>query len=523
MVLATAAQLVCRRVATGLADEKLAEAAARIVSAGAHHCVVLHEENKRFLGLIRLADIAGRTDPGRRILGDLVSGPTPVSVHADESAVKVAERFEAQALGEAVVVDDHGGFLGLITAESVLEWSLGEHRRVELRMREDEEILRATQAQLQAALTSKDEFLAMLSHELRTPLNPILLIASEAARDDSLPEETRSDFATIEDNTLLEARLIDDLLDLTRLSRGKLSVRLELVPLHAVLKEALEKLKPQLAAGRFAVELAWSEGDPVVSGDPLRLQQVFWNILQNAVKFTPSGGSIGLKTQVKRGTREVEVIFTDSGLGMSPEELACVFQPFQQGDHATDAARRRYGGLGLGMTIAKSLVELHHGRITAESEGRDCGSRFTLVFPLAEMEPVSSMNDSAPAPLAAMAPAQLVLLVEDYEPSRQALATFLRRRKFRYVETSSYAGALELAGQHPFSFVISDLGLPDGDGHDLMAKLRDRHGLGGIAISGYGSPADLAKSKAAGFAVHLVKPVRIAELEAALALVPVKT
>ena len=232
-----------------------------------------------------------------------------------------------------------------------------------------------------AASRAKDEFLASLSHELRTPLNPVLLLASEAARDPTYPAPIRETFEMIEKNVLYEARLIDDLLDVTRIAAGKLTLQQKPMRLDATLSDALDTLRPRLLEKRLKLHLSLGAGEALVRGDSTRLQQVFANVIGNAMKFTPDGGSLAVVSRVD-AHREIVVDIRDDGIGMTPEEIARIFERFTQGDHARNGYHSRYGGLGLGLSISRSLVELHGGKISAKSAGVGLGSTFSVRLPL---------------------------------------------------------------------------------------------------------------------------------------------
>ena len=394
-----------------------------------------------------------------------------------------------------------------------------------------------------AASRAKDDFLAALSHELRTPLTPVLLLASEAAADDRLAPAVRRDFEVIRKSIELEARLIDDLLDLTRITRDKLVLDLQRVDLSIVVRDALATVTVDLTDKCIEADVDAADGSVWVLGDPVRLQQVFWNILKNAVKFTPVRGRVRLISRVDVTGTTAVVEISDTGIGLTPNELSRVFEAFAQGDHATAGGPHRFGGLGLGLAISRRVVELHDGRISAESPGRDQGATFRVTLPV-----LPSENDaSAPAGLvrtapvlppgiivpdpasiqivpegAATAPPQdghgaRILLVEDHTPTRSALEILLIRRNYRVRVAASLTEARACADEEQFDVLISDIGLPDGSGYDLMKELRERHGLAGISLTGYGMEADVSRSRAAGFAEHLTKPVRMQSLDNALA------
>jgi PAS domain S-box-containing protein len=383
-----------------------------------------------------------------------------------------------------------------------------------------------------AASRAKDDFLAALSHELRTPLNPVLLVASDAAENAALPEAVRADFATIRRNIEVEASLIDDLLDLTRITRGKLAFESRLLDVHRVLRDALHAVEPEVGRKGLVLEITFDAARTSVAGDAMRLQQVFWNVLRNAAKFTAEGGRIGVRTA--NADEHVVITVTDTGIGMSPEELARIFTPFSQGDHAVEGISHRFGGLGLGLTIAKRLVELHGGNISATSAGRGAGATLTITLPLVANAPAgnatevtrgrqespaaSAVNGAARAPVAPLR----ILLVEDHAATRDTLSRLLSRRRHIVLSASTVADAMALAATQPFDLLVSDIGLPDGDGCNLMQQLRVRQpGLAGIALSGYGMEKDVARSRAAGFALHFTKPIDVRALDRAIAgLIP---
>ncbi|MEO6005665.1 MAG: ATP-binding protein [Opitutus sp.] len=366
-----------------------------------------------------------------------------------------------------------------------------------------------------AASHAKDDFLAALSHELRTPLNPVLLVASDAAENPEYPEEAREAFRLIEKNALLEARLIDDLLDLTRIEHGKLSLEIQKLDVHGVLSDALTTVRSEVRERGLNLTVNLRAEPRTVMGDAARLQQVFWNIVKNAVKFTPSGGEISVTAVCDELTRTVVIEVTDTGIGMDASEVGRVFGAFSQGDHALRGRSHRFGGLGLGLAISRKLVDLHGGKIEATSAGKDQGSTFTIYLPLAPTDATvdGSPSEIGPPPAkAGSAPGfrhdgVRILLVEDHEPTRTALERLLERRGCNVISARTSTAALHEAARHRFDLVLSDIGLPDGDGFALMEQLRERHGLKGIALSGYGMEEDLIRSNAAGFFAHLTKPI----------------
>jgi PAS domain S-box-containing protein len=407
---------------------------------------------------------------------------------------------------------------GCIIGASKIARDISETKRSAERLAESLEREKAAREQAEAATRAKDDFLAALSHELRTPLNPVLLLASDGAGNKTLPPEVRADFDMIRKNAESEARLIDDLLDLTRINHGKLRLNLQMVDAHALVREAALTARPQADAKKIHLIFRLHAEQHMLSGDPLRLQQTFWNILKNSVKFTPEGGKV-LVESFSEGGRWVLKI-SDNGLGMTSKELQTIFTAFAQGDHARDHSNR-FGGLGLGLAISKRLAEIHCGKIRAESPGRHQGSTFTIELPLARIN--GSAGSPAPNGNGSCVETsdtrnERILLVEDHEATRNVLASLLGRRRYWIVKASSVAEARSLAAKERFDLIISDIGLPDGSGYDLMAELHDRFGLRGIALTGFGREQAENRPRPKGFITHLTKPVRIQDLESALAL-----
>ncbi len=379
--------------------------------------------------------------------------------------------------------------------------------------------LKQANEEMLAASRAKDDFLATLSHELRTPLNPVLLIASDAANNHDLPPRTRTDFDTIRKNIELEARLIDDLLDLTRIAHGKIILDRVFLDVHQVLQDAIAHVREEMNQKQISLKVDLAAAQHTIFADAVRLQQVFWNLLKNAVKFTPNGGQITVETAASKDKLAVKII--DTGIGITPDEASHIFTAFSQGNHTNDNNGHRFGGLGLGLVISKNLAEFHSGKILATSEGRNKGSTFIVELPLAETTEKNEdgitryLRGSSPD-LPAKANGIRVLLVEDHEPTRTALTQLLMRRSYKVISAGSIAEARILASAQNLHLVISDIGLPDGNGYELMAELKKDGAVKGIALTGYGMEQDVARSRAAGFVAHLTKPVGIRSLEAAL-------
>ncbi len=380
----------------------------------------------------------------------------------------------------------------------------------------DIEDLRQAKDRAEFASHAKDEFLAALSHELRTPLTPVLMSAADLQHDDRLPPEVRDQLGMMERNIALEARLIDDLLDLTRIAHGKLSLRTQPCNAHDLIEQAVEMVRSDVQGKRQTMEVDLAAEHSQVMGDPARLQQVFWNLLKNAVKFTPESGRLGVRSHDMEGRLALEI--SDSGIGISPESIARIFLPFEQVGAA--AADHRVGGLGLGLSITKAILDLHGGSIQAESGGLGEGATFRVELPATEQpldeEKATDGAAGSEEPRAKVAPLR-ILLVEDHQSTLAVLERLLTRVGHHVTSAISVASALQSADAEIFDVLISDVGLPDGTGYELMEKLRAVRGLRGIALSGYGMDDDLRRSHEAGFRAHLIKPIDFAQLERALA------
>src|SRR2546430_3269586 len=367
--------------------------------------------------------------------------------------------------------------------------------------------LQKTNLELQEKARSnlaKDQFLAMLSHELRTPLTPVLASAIALENEQALPENIQESTQIIRRNVELEARLIDDLLDLTRISRGKVQLNFDVVDAHTLLQNALEICQADIDRKHLALRLDFAAHKVHLQADPARLQQIFWNLIKNAVKFTPEGGQICVSTSNDAGD-QLHVKIVDTGFGIEPESLPKIFDAFEQ------AGWTQFGGLGLGLAISKTLVDAHKGTITAESAGRSKGATFTLIFPTCEK--ADARTAPAVSPTTPQRQTMRILLVEDHEDTNRSLTRLLRRRGHYVQSASTVQSALDLSKKEEFDVLISDLGLPDGSGIDLMQTLNSGRPLLGIALTGFGMEGDIRKSHDAGFKHHLVKPIDLNKLD----------
>ena len=370
----------------------------------------------------------------------------------------------------------------------------------------------------ETASRAKDQFLAVLSHELRNPLSPVLATAMMLRGDPRFDAETREQLEVICRNAELEARLIDDLLDVTRIERGKVELDRRPVELGTILRRAVEVCEPDIKAKglEFSID---SPGCPFwVDADAARLQQVFWNLLKNAIKFTHPGGRVSVRCQ--RGENETVVTeVSDNGEGIEAAALERIFNAFEQAERSIT---RQFGGLGLGLTISKAMVDLHGGSIQASSAGRGQGSTFTVRLPLLPAQAADAGGEecSGEASGAAAVGSLRILLVEDHTDTARIMQKVLVAEGHKVEGAGDVATALRLAGEHSFDLVLSDLGLPDGSGIDLMRALRTKGmDLPGIAISGYGQESDMQATREAGFVAHLTKPVNLTRLKETIAKV----
>ena len=375
--------------------------------------------------------------------------------------------------------------------------------------------VKRAQAEAEQANRAKDKFLAALSHELRTPLTPVLMCAAALERETAIQPEYREQLGMMRRNVELEARLIDDLLDLTRISRGTLQLDFGSVDVHSLLAHTEQIVRSDSREKRVGLHFELAAGDFHVRGDSGRLHQVFWNIVKNAIKFTPAGGRLTVRTTNPAPGR-IRLEFSDTGIGIAPQFLDSVFEPFVQGErHGAGAL----SGLGLGMSIAKTIVELHGGTIEVDSAGTGQGTSFIVELATVASNVVGMVVAPPRAPSVSRSHRRL-LVVEDHQPTLQVLARLLRKQGHQVETASTVEAALEFAGCQRFDLVISDIGLPDGNGVDLMIELTRAYGLRGIALSGYGTDEDLARTRNAGFIAHLVKPIDFNRLNRVLEQVP---
>lgn len=357
----------------------------------------------------------------------------------------------------------------------------------------------------------KDEFLATLSHELRNPLNVILGYSELLLRMKEIEQSPRlvQMGEALRRNAQSQSQLINDLLDLSRLQRGKISLNQETVSLPAIIDNAVETVRTDAAAKGVELWLHTNEQLLLVEGDRLRLQQIAWNILNNAVKFTPPGGCIEISLN-NEGNRAAFVV-TDTGQGIDAAFLPHVFEMFRQADGSN---RRRHGGMGIGLALVRQLVELHGGTISAESGGPNKGSRFTVRLPLFRETGSLAVSASVTPELKVFSQTSFLVL-DDSEDSITVMAELLKLAGAHVVTATNGVDALRLAGENDFDVILSDISMPEMDGYEFLARLRKidgRQDVPVVAITGFGRSDDIERARAAGFYSHLTKPIDLVAL-----------
>jgi PAS domain S-box-containing protein len=433
-----------------------------------------------------------------------------------------SERSERLAVGVAAQAS-------IAMANGRLFQSLHEREeQLQQAARERDQLLeseRAARSQSERLGQLKDEFLATLSHELRTPLNAIQGWATILRRQATTEAERERGLETIERNVRAQTQIVNDLLDMSRIIAGKIHLEVQPMQLHEVIDHAIEAIRQTAEARRIRIRRMLDSSIGWIRGDPNRLQQVLWNLLSNAVKFTPTGGSV--QVVLERVNSHAEILIEDTGVGIRAEFLPLVFERFRQGDASIT---RQHGGLGLGLSIVKTMVELHGGSVRVKSAGENQGSTFIVALPVSHVRAedtgrVSSLLLS-PDPLAAIELPRLdgvtVLIVDDEQDGRTLVARILEERGAKPTCAASAQEALECLQQQSFDVLLSDIGMPEIDGHEFLRQVRLRHpGPGGqapaIAITAYARQEDRQRSLLARYQMHLSKPIEAGELIAGIA------
>jgi PAS domain S-box-containing protein len=378
----------------------------------------------------------------------------------------------------------------------------------------------AARAEAEAANRAKDRFLATLSHELRTPLTPVLAAVTGMLGDAATPESLRVVLEMIRRNISLEARLIDDLLDLARIRKGALDLKREVLDAHDLIKHVIAICDDDFRRAEIKLSLELAAAGHHVDVDPIRFQQALWNLIKNAIKFTPAGGRVSVHTlsgqpnDASNGNTLV-VSVSDTGIGIEREAIGRIFD---LGEQAETGQARRFGGLGLGLLLSRSIIEAHGGKLSASSDGPGLGATFNVEIQTVPAPAAVADGDRAAAGSSAASSAPVgrrlkILLVDDNADTLAFLSTMLHRRGHDVSTASDMAAAHRLATEGDCDLLISDIELPDGSGLELMDSIRCRKPIPGIALSGFGSAGDIEQSLAAGFAVHLTKPIDFRRLE----------
>ncbi len=414
----------------------------------------------------------------------------------------------------APILAPDGGVMGVV----LVFRDVSEANRLELEREQALVAEREMRAIAERANRAKDHFLAVLSHELRTPLNPILLCVTSMLERSTTPEDLRPNFELIRRNVNLQARLIDDLLDVMRVVAGKMPLHLDLADCHQLIHQAVLVCQSELLGKEVHLELALDAPCRVVRVDSGRFQQVLWNLIKNAVKFTPTGGSIMIRTSNRDGRILIDV--ADTGIGIESDRIGRIFDPFEQGD---GSITRRFGGMGLGLAISKGIIERHQGELRVESPGKDLGTTFTIEiesFPVGILKVEDEAARHGVSEDSGRPANHTILLVEDDRATSWLLARILRDLGHTVKAANSIDQALEVERSSTFDLIISDIGLPDGSGLELMRAVVARRGpVPSIALSGYGMEEDVLRSREAGFAAHMTKPIDFFKLKSMIELV----
>jgi PAS domain S-box-containing protein len=414
--------------------------------------------------------------------------------------VRVAK--DGRLLDVSITVSPIKDATGTVVGASKIARDISERKRAE-------EKLQAAKISAERANQAKDDFMAVLSHELRTPLTPALAAASYLAEHEDLPPQLREEVTAIRRNVQFEARLIDDLLDLTRITRGKLPLHHEAVDAHRLVQNALTIVHEDIVRKELEVVTDFAAAEHNLWVDPIRIQQVFWNLLNNAVKFTPPRGRITVRTSNDGGRFAFEI--TDTGVGIESEHQARIFNAFEQGEVSII---RQFGGLGLGLTISQTLLKLHGGTISVRSEGKNRGACFTVTLDVLR-EPIAAAPNATGGDLA-MERSLRLLLIDDHADTRRILSRLLGKCGHEVSAADCGESALKLMETERFDVIISDIGLPDTSGYEVVREAKRRQPVQGIALSGFGMEEDVRRSLEAGFDYHLTKPVEFHELRSLL-------
>lgn len=385
-------------------------------------------------------------------------------------------------------------------------------QRLEIvRQRDD---LQRAKLSAESANAAKDRFLAVLSHELRNPLAPIRMLTTLWQMEGKLPDEYREGLDMIRRNVDLECRLIDDMLDINRIARGKLELKFETVDANDLIRNIVQIIQPECDQKQIDFQVIHQATATTLHADAARIQQVLWNLLNNAIKFTPEGGQIRL-TSTNPQPDVLRLAVSDSGIGIESENLPVIFDAFEQG---SQSITREFGGLGLGLAISKAIADQHGGLLTAASAGRDQGATFTLE--LATSQSPAGRPGEGPELYdnvhAGGAKSLHILLVEDQHALARLTEQLLRKIGHTVTVAGSIADATKCWQEAHFDLIISDFGLPDGDGCELLGHIERGLETPAIALTGHGMEDDIRRALQSGYRVHLTKPVTFEQLVLAI-------
>ena len=375
--------------------------------------------------------------------------------------------------------------------------------------RRAEAALERQKSLVESANRTKDNFLAMLSHELRTPLTPVVL-ALETLQARWPDEEANSALEMIRRNVDVESHLIDDLLDITRISKGKLELSMKTLDAHAEVNQAVAMCRAEAEAKKIQVEIDFRAANHHVAADEARFQQIIWNLLKNAIKFSREKDKVTISSR-NESPDQLTISVQDHGIGIAPDVIHRIFDPFEQGERSS---KQRFGGLGLGLAISKSLAQAHGASLVAKSDGPNCGATFSLTTRTVPSAPGGP--ELSETKLRISEGVFRILMVDDHADKCAILEKLLTGHGHRVTAAHDMSSALGCAEGERFDLVISDVGLPDGSGMELMTHLKATSRIPGIAMSGFGTSADIERSLGAGFSEHLVKPITMERLESAI-------
>jgi signal transduction histidine kinase len=387
---------------------------------------------------------------------------------------------------------------------------LARQRSEIIRQRDD---LQKAKMSAESANAAKDRFLAVLSHELRNPLAPIRMLTTLWEMEGKLPEEYRDGLDMIRRNIDLECRLIDDMLDISRITRGKLELRRETVDANDLVRNVVQIIQPDCDRKGISFKIHLEADSTTLYADAARIQQVLWNLLNNAVKFTPEGGVIELAVSNPQAD-VLRLSVSDSGIGIEPEKVSLIFDAFEQGGQTIT---REFGGLGLGLAISQAIAQRHGGKLTATSNGCDQGACFSLELETRAAGRSNRRGDKTNLSTVSGCTKSLhILLVEDQRTLARLTEQLLKKIGHTVTVAGSIAEALKSCQESQFDLIISDFGLPDGDGCELLSYITHGAETPAIALTGYGMEEDIRRAIASGYKLHLTKPVTFKQLVSAI-------